>query len=114
MATQITDLRNQPLNDTPKPSFGRNKPKNKKFRELSHSEVIRLKERSNGVCEKCDSQRAIDKAHVVRRWNSSVEPVAEDFIHLCKVCHKFADSGSIGRKWLLDKQAEIINKAIAQ
>ena len=78
---------------------------------LSAKEDKRLKERSNGVCEKCDRQRATERAHIERRHNHSVKPVAEDFVHLCTACHDWCDeSGEVGRTWLLQFQSELREK----
>lgn len=68
--------------------------------ELTPTEVKRLKERSNGVCERCDRQRATEKAHLERRWKSERRPTAEDFAHLCTSCHRWADQTGDGRQWL--------------
>jgi len=94
------------FNPVPKQSFRRGKPSQRQRSELPPKEVKRLYERSGGVCEKCDSARVTGKAHVERRWRSERIPTAEDFIHLCTPCHEWADSGLVGRKWLIAKQKE--------
>jgi hypothetical protein len=91
----------------PKPAFKRGKPSQRQRSELPPKEVKRLIERSEGVCEKCDSTMASGKAHVERRWRSERVPTSEDFIHLCTPCHTWCDSGPEGRKWLIAKQKEI-------
>lgn len=78
--------------------------------ELHKDEVKRLKERSNGVCEKCDRSRASEKAHVERRWRSEGKPTVEDFIHLCINCHRWCDSCDDGRNWLIDFQTKLLLK----
>jgi hypothetical protein len=110
----MNNLADQPVRAVPKPSFGRNKPKRRTLSELSVKEVARLRLRSNGVCERCDSHRATEKAHVERRWNSTKPPTAEDVIDLCKWCHTWADSCLAGRKWMRSFQKAVINKAKAQ
>lgn len=92
----------------PKPQHKRGKPSRSVISNLSAKEDKRLKERSNGVCEKCDRQRATERAHVVRRQNHSVRPVAEDFVHLCTACHRWCDSGEQGRQWLLQFQDKLL------
>src|SRR5690606_25027323 len=67
---------------------------------LTPKEDKRLKVRSNGVCERCDRQRATERAHVERRWKSEDRPVAEDFAHLCQPCHRWCDQSKEGREWL--------------
>jgi hypothetical protein len=110
----MINLADQPVRAVPKPSFPRNKPKRVKLSELSAKEVIRLRLRSNSVCERCDSQRATEKAHVERRRNHTKPPTAEDFIDLCKLCHTWADSCLAGRKWMRSFQKAVINKTLAQ
>lgn len=104
------NLADQPLRACPKPSFGRNKPKRRTLSELSAKETKRLHERSNGVCERCDQQRAAEKAHVERRHNHSKPPTAEDFIHMCIKCHGECDASLAGRKWMRSFQQSIIIK----
>lgn len=94
-------------NPSPKPHHGRNKPSRRQRSEIPPKEVKRLKERSGGVCERCDRQRATDKAHVERRQHSTDIPTSEDFLHLCNSCHVWADGSRDGRDWLLAKQAEL-------
>lgn len=77
---------------------------------LSAKEDKRLKERSNGVCERCDRARAVERAHIVRRHNHSAPPVAEDYAHLCKVCHVWADGSREGREWLLQFQSKLLRE----
>lgn len=76
--------------------------------ELHKDEIVRLKERSNGVCEKCDRSRASEKAHIERRWKSEGKPTAEDFVHLCIPCHRWCDSCDDGRNWLIEFQIKLI------
>lgn len=78
--------------------------------ELTPTEVKRLKERSNGVCERCDRQRATEKAHLERRWKSECRPTAEDFAHLCTSCHRWADQTGDGRKWLKQFRDQILRR----
>ncbi|MDF2814470.1 MAG: hypothetical protein K0Q81_670 [Paenibacillus sp.] len=79
--------------------------------ELPAKEVKRLYARSNRVCEKCDRQRATEKAHIERRWKSESRPTAEDFAHLCKTCHQFCDGSKEGRAWLISFQTKLLGEA---
>lgn len=88
----------------------RNKPSRAVLSNLSAKEDKRLKERSGGVCERCDRQRATERAHIVRRRNHTVKPVAEDFAHLCTACHRWADGSREGRDWLLQFQSKLIGR----
>ena len=102
---------NHPKSDKPKKvTHNRNKPKRSTISNLSAKEDKRLKERSNYVCERCDRARASQRAHIVRRHNHSAPPVAEDYAHLCAVCHVWADSCDEGRKWLLQFQSNLREK----
>jgi hypothetical protein len=85
----------------------RGRPSRGQRSEISPTEVKRLHDRSGGVCEKCDSARATDKAHVERRWRSERIPTADDVLHLCHDCHTWCDGSKEGRKWLIEKQKEI-------
>lgn len=98
-------------NPSPKPSHSkidkpkkinhkRNKPTRSQCSNLTPKEDKRLKVRSNGVCERCDRQRATERAHIERRWKSEDRPVAEDFAHLCQSCHRWCDQTKEGREWL--------------
>lgn len=78
------------------------KPNRRQRSECPVKEVKRLKQRSNGACERCDAQVATDKAHLERRWRSENIPTAEDFAHLCKICHEWADNTKEGRAWLTE------------
>lgn len=93
-----------------KVTHNRNSPKRATISNLSPKEDKRLKERSNGVCERCDRARAVERAHIVRRHNHSAPPVAEDYAHLCKVCHVWADGSKQGRDWLLLFQDKLLRK----
>ncbi len=102
------------LNAVPKPKHKRGKPSRRSLSDLSPKETARLYERSNGVCEKCDRARATDKAHLERRWKSERPPVAADFLHLCPLCHEWADRTADGREWLERKRNELARSLTAQ
>ncbi|BBI32011.1 hypothetical protein [Cohnella abietis] len=96
----------------PKPEFKRGKLSRRQRSELSAKEVKRLRERSDGVCEKCDSQRTSGKAHLERRWRSEEKPTAEDVVDLCTDCHKWADGTPEGRRWFEEKKQQLRMEAI--
>jgi hypothetical protein len=106
----MINFANEPVRAVKKPSHGRNAPKRTSISNLSPKEDKRLKERSNGVCERCDRARAVERAHIVRRHNHSASPVAEDYAHLCKVCHRWCDGSLEGREWLLQFQIRLREK----
>jgi hypothetical protein len=107
----MNNLANQPVRRYSKDDqckSNRVKLTNSQKTELSAKEVKRLRERSNGVCERCDRQRAAEKAHVERRWHSVKRPTAEDFVHLCITCHRWCDGSKVGRDWLIAFQDKLL------
>jgi len=78
--------------------------------ELTPKEDKRLKDRSGGICEKCKRLRAVERAHIERRWKSERRPTAEDFVHLCKGCHIYCDGSAEGRKWLWEFQSSLVGR----
>jgi hypothetical protein len=48
-------------------------------------------ERSNGICERCSSQRAVQMAHVISRKRIEHVTTANDLLHLCVPCHRWYD-----------------------
>jgi hypothetical protein len=114
MPMQIQSLANQPVRGYPKDKqteHNRVKLTRAQRSELSAKEVKRLYARSNRVCEKCDRQRASEKAHIERRWKSESRPTAEDFAHLCKPCHIWCDGSNEGRAWLISFQTKLLGEA---
>lgn len=108
------NLANQPITAYPKSEQLQHKqikPSRRQRSELCAKEDKRLKERSGGVCERCDRQRATQRAHIERRWKSEDKPVAEEFAHLCVGCHVWADKSQEGRKWLVDFQKRLMEVA---
>lgn len=55
-----------------------------------------VQERSNGICERCRSQRALHMAHVIGRKQINHITTAQDLLHLCVPCHKWLDETSEG------------------
>ena len=80
------------LNPVPKPSFKRNKPTRRQRGDIRPSVRRELHERSNGICERCKSARAVEAAHTLRRMDIRVKTTVEDLCHACKECHIHMDS----------------------
>lgn len=55
-------------------------------------------ERSNGICERCSSQRATQMAHIVSRKQIDHVTTAMDLLHLCVPCHRWLDETPEGIK----------------
>jgi len=55
--------------------------------------------RSNGVCELCNSQRALQMAHIIGRKQINHVTTAEDLLHVCVACHKWMDETTEGIRW---------------
>ena len=51
----------------------------------------RVKERSNGVCEICDMDRAQHMAHVTSRVRIGHKTTPDDILHTCIYCHIWLD-----------------------
>jgi hypothetical protein len=69
--------------------------------EISTKVDKQLKARSGNVCERCKCAKAVQRAHLVRRWKLTHKTTVNDLAHLCVPCHQWADqSGKVGREWL--------------
>lgn len=88
-------------------------PKNTKSARVKHTqrqmgdisqEVDRqLKERSNGVCERCGRRPATERAHLTGRKQLTHKTKVTDLMHLCTDCHDWLDETPEGiqvRKFL--------------
>lgn len=92
-----------PFNPQPKSKAtakARTKPTQRQMGEISTKVRKEVKERSNGVCERCDRAVATDMAHLIRRPQLTEKTHAGLLAHLCYDCHVFADSCKDGREWL--------------
>lgn len=87
------------LNQVLKPQHKRNKPTARQRGAISSKVRQQLAERSQGVCERCRSARAVHAAHLVRRWKLD-KTTLNDLAHLCIACHQWADGSKEGRQWL--------------
>ncbi|MNW62280.1 hypothetical protein D3C74_403990 [compost metagenome] len=50
-----------------------------------------LKQRSNGVCERCGSKPATERAHLTGRKQLKHKTKVTDLMHLCTECHDWLD-----------------------
>lgn len=57
---------------------------------------LEVKERSNGVCERCNSKRASQMAHITSRKQIDHVTTAKDLLHLCIECHIWLDQTEEG------------------
>ena len=64
----------------------------KKVREL-------VKERSNGICERCNRQRATQMAHLIGRKQLNTVTTDRHLLHLCVACHRWLDETVEGIKY---------------
>lgn len=94
-------------NPCPKPSFPRSKPTAKQRGNITPSTRKAVQERSQGVCEKCKEKRAVEMAHIIRRWKIVGRTTDKDLIHSCIECHDWMDSCKEGREWMLEFQKKL-------
>ncbi|MFD2334639.1 hypothetical protein ACFSR7_35805 [Cohnella sp. GCM10020058] len=50
-----------------------------------------LKERSGGVCERCEKALATERAHLTGRPHIDHKTTVYDLAHLCSACHDWLD-----------------------
>jgi len=109
------------LNAVPKPKHKRGKKTAKQRGQVTKDVYAEARERSHDCCERCGRHESqvwtLEAAHTIRRWKFGQEGVtAEDIIFLCGpstqtgTCHDFADHTQKGRKWLLQKRDELIER----
>jgi 5-methylcytosine-specific restriction endonuclease McrA len=63
-------------------------------------------ERSNGICERCISQRAMQMAHLIGRKQIDHVTTENDLWHLCVPCHKWLDETVEGIQYKREKVYE--------
>lgn len=66
--------------------------------EISHAVRLQVWERSNGACEMCDAQRAVQMAHITSRKRIEHKTTKKDLIHVCITCHKYLDETPQGQQ----------------
>jgi len=50
-----------------------------------------VKDRSQGICERCKASRATERAHLTGRKQIKHKTTAKDIWHLCTACHDWLD-----------------------
>jgi hypothetical protein len=65
-----------------------------------------LKERSGGICERCRSARATERAHIIGRKHLTHKTTVNDLLHLCTKCHDWLDETVDGIKY----RRSLVNK----
>ena len=80
------------------------KPTQRQMGNISKNVREQVFERSNGVCERCDSQRALQMAHTIGRKQINHVTTAEDLLHVCVSCHKWMDETAEGIAWKKNKK----------
>jgi hypothetical protein len=66
---------------------------------ISQQTRFEVNERSNGVCEICDSQRATQMAHITSRKRIEDKTQSKDLIHVCVSCHQWLDQTTEGKQY---------------
>jgi len=75
------------------------RPTQKKKGSISDKVRREIKQRSDGVCERCDANRAVHMAHIISRKNINHVTTSKDLLHLCIQCHKWLDETVEGINW---------------
>jgi 5-methylcytosine-specific restriction endonuclease McrA len=75
------------------------KPTQKQKGAISNNVRKVVQERSNGVCERCGSQRATQMAHIIGRKHIEHVTTEKDLLHLCVSCHIWLDQTEEGIKF---------------
>jgi hypothetical protein len=75
------------------------KPTQRQKGNISSTTREQVFERSNGVCERCGSQRATQMAHIIGRRQIDHVTTAKDLLHVCVTCHKWMDETPEGIHW---------------
>jgi hypothetical protein len=63
----------------------------KQLGDISQKVDKEVKERSGGICERCRSARATERAHLIGRKQIKHKTTAKDIWHLCTPCHDWLD-----------------------
>lgn len=67
------------------------KPTQRQKGAISNKVRQQVKERSNGICERCSSNRATDMAHIIGRKQIDHVTTEKDLLHVCVYCHQWLD-----------------------
>ena len=74
------------------------KPSQRQMGTISNIVREQVFERSEGICERCKSQRAMQMAHLIGRKQIKHVTNLNDIIHVCINCHKWLDETPEGIK----------------
>jgi hypothetical protein len=96
----MVNFATEPVRSVPKPSHKRYKPRSRTRGAISPKVRKELKERSGGICERCNAAQAVHAAHLTRRWLIETRTTVNDLSRLCVPCHINADQTKEGREWL--------------
>ena len=99
-----------PFSPCPKPQHKRNRPTAGQRGAISTKVRRQLRDRSNGICEKCHYALATEAAHLIRRWRLVECTKVTDLAHLCGSCHTKCDQTAEGRNWLSDFRRQLEEK----
>ena len=75
------------------------KPTQRQIGAISNQVRELVYERSDGICERCSSQRATQMAHIIGRKQLNHMTTEKDLLHLCVSCHKWLDETAEGIKY---------------
>lgn len=75
------------------------KPTQRQMGAISNKVRHKVYERSDGICERCSSQRATQMAHIIGRKQIKHVTTESDLLHLCVNCHKWLDETEEGIKF---------------
>ena len=74
------------------------KPSQRQMGAISNIVREQVFERSEGICERCRGQRAVQMAHIIGRKQIKQVTTMNDIIHVCIHCHKWLDETPEGIK----------------
>ena len=98
----MLDLSNQPVRGITKEQQThrrRIRPTQRQMGAISAKVDSQLKERSGGVCERCKSARAVERAHITGRKQLTHRTTVNDLLHLCTKCHDWLDETPDGIRY---------------
>lgn len=75
------------------------KPTQRQKGNISSTTREQVFSRSNGICERCRSQRATQMAHIIGRKQIDHVTTERDLLHVCVQCHVWMDTTPEGIKW---------------
>ncbi len=75
------------------------KPTQKQKGDISTKVRKEVKNRSEGICERCMCKYAVHMAHITSRKHIEHRTTADDLIHLCVECHNWLDQTPEGIDW---------------